>query len=384
MQYPTVTAAFGGRAGVSVFVISPSCAGQSGPAALTAGWCAGILTDTIRAELRAYNSVAQGRALCGGGGNRSLGVKRLFGSVPVCEALAMRILVKRGNSLVNDLHFTDGPIYVGRRPGSHVYLPDRSVSRQHAVLFTSSKGSWIVQDLESSNRTTVQGRPIAKMPLREGDVIGIADFLLEVRLDNGEPMLARDKPLDLGDTVIDSSGSFQAVQERAHADHPLHIAPDRLRDFYELTVALGKQDDEEALLAELIDVLIDQFKAWHVWSGLRELVTGPLTCYGGRINTGEPVSLERLIGRKIVKGALDSERYILLPSVADATSPDDSMFESLQTLRSAMAAPIIGPNGAYGVIYIDNAMDQTAYTPHDLDYLALISITLAALVERVG
>ena len=46
----------------------------------------------------------------------------------------MRLLLKRGHSLVNDQHFSKGPVCIGRRPKSHVFLPDRAVSRQHAVL----------------------------------------------------------------------------------------------------------------------------------------------------------------------------------------------------------------------------------------------------------
>ena len=64
----------------------------------------------------------------------------------------MRILVKRGSSLVNDLRFERGPIYIGRQRGSQVFLPDRSVSRQHAVILTTNEGQWMVQDLQSRSQ----------------------------------------------------------------------------------------------------------------------------------------------------------------------------------------------------------------------------------------
>jgi len=57
---------------------------------------------------------------------------------------------------------------------------------------------------------------------------------------------------------------------------------------------------------------------------------------------------------------------------------------SMEMLGSALAAPIIGPSGAYGIIYLDNGFDQSAYTRQDLDYLTLVSTHLAALVEHIG
>jgi len=299
----------------------------------------------------------------------------------------MRLLIRRGHSLINDLRFTEGPIYVGRQPRSQVFLPDRSVSRQHAVIFSANDGSWMVQDLDSANQTLVNSRPISRMPLHEGDVIGVSDFTLEVHFDPERVARTEDKPLDLGDTIVGVESTVPAIFRREvgrQSEQGLHLKARRIQDLYELTVTLCQKTDQESLLTDLTRILLEQFDAYHVWAGLRETTSGPLTCHGGCSRGGNIVSMEQLAGKPLIKQSLKDESYILLPSVADLGNPTDSTRAGLENLRSAMAAPIVAPAGVYGIIYVDNGIDQGAYTPHNLDYLVMVSTQVAAFIEHIG
>ncbi len=61
---------------------------------------------------------------------------------------------------------------VGRSRRADLMLGDDSVSRTHALLWHDAGGRW-VQDLASSNGTTVNGAAIAgPTPIHDGDVIG--------------------------------------------------------------------------------------------------------------------------------------------------------------------------------------------------------------------
>ncbi|MBN1765408.1 MAG: FHA domain-containing protein [Sedimentisphaerales bacterium] len=297
----------------------------------------------------------------------------------------MRLLIKRGYSLVNDLRFEDGPIYIGRRPQCQVFIPDRNVSRQHAVIYTNSEGVWMVQDLESANRTTVNGRPISKMPIHEGDCLGVADFTIEVHFEPEVMTQPQDQPIDLSETVVGAQINIPSVyQTTRRSSQNLRLSAEHLQNFYKLNLALANKKDQEELLSELISVLLSQLQAYHVWAGLRETNTGPLTCYGGCSRGGEKITLDQLFGKAIVQQAMKDETYILLPNIADITNPSDSNIADLQYLRSAMAAPIVAPAGAYGVIYVDNGVDQDPYVFQDLDYLTLVSTQIAATVEHIG
>ncbi len=298
----------------------------------------------------------------------------------------MRLLIKRGYSLVNDLRFDDGPIYVGRKPQCQVFLPDTSVSRQHAVIYTATNGNWMVQDLESANKTKVNGRPVTKMSLHEGDNINISDFTIEVHFETEKFISAKDDdPIDLGDTVMGQQVNVPSIYQKTFRESQnLRINARHLKHFYRLNFVMAQISDQDELVNVLTATLMEQFNAYHVWSGLRESAEGPLTCYRGIARSGSAVVLEQLAGRHLIKQAIRDETYILLPNFFDLANPGDSNRDDLQYLRSAMITPIIAPAGAYGVIYIDNGIDHEPYSHQDLDYLTLISTEMAAIIEHIG
>ena len=111
----------------------------------------------------------------------------------------MRLTVKRGDNLINELRFSRGPIYIGRQIGSQIFLPDRAVSRQHTVIYTTTDGQWIAEDLDSANKTYLNEEAIHKVEIRDGDTLRIADFAIEIHLD--DQTNERTAPISLADTL---------------------------------------------------------------------------------------------------------------------------------------------------------------------------------------
>jgi hypothetical protein len=71
-------------------------------------------------------------------------------------------------------------LLVGRDDACDVVLADPTVSRRHARLLFRA-GGWIVQDLESTNGTILNGRPIGRSELRPGDrlILGCESLLVD-------------------------------------------------------------------------------------------------------------------------------------------------------------------------------------------------------------
>jgi hypothetical protein len=67
-----------------------------------------------------------------------------------------------------------GELLVGRHHACDVVLSDPSVSRRHARLVFRD-GSWVLQDLESTNGTTVNGVRVGRCALRPGDLLALGD-----------------------------------------------------------------------------------------------------------------------------------------------------------------------------------------------------------------
>jgi hypothetical protein len=71
-------------------------------------------------------------------------------------------------------------LVIGRHPECDVVLPGPAVSRRHARL-RFRDGTWILEDLESTNGTVVNGAPLAgRYRLEPGDRLVIGDEQLVV------------------------------------------------------------------------------------------------------------------------------------------------------------------------------------------------------------
>lgn len=128
----------------------------------------------------------------------------------------------------------DSQIVFGRGRDCHVVLPLKGVSRTHfEILHTDSE--WFVQDLDSTNHTYVNKRPVSRVRLHDGDQLtlgppGLVPVTLlfhgpKDQLDD-EPIPENfwdsDKPLDEPLTQIDNNSPSQnapdEVEFKAEAD----------------------------------------------------------------------------------------------------------------------------------------------------------------------
>lgn len=72
------------------------------------------------------------------------------------------------------------PIIVGRAPGSDIVVPDDVVSGRHA-RFSMMGGDLMVEDLNSTNGTFLNGEPVQQVQrCLEGDEVSIGDVLIKV------------------------------------------------------------------------------------------------------------------------------------------------------------------------------------------------------------
>ncbi|MHC4242647.1 MAG: FHA domain-containing protein, partial [Planctomycetota bacterium] len=81
----------------------------------------------------------------------------------------MRVLVKQSDGAAKELQFTEGPISIGRGANNRVFLPDKGVSREHAIIRGMGGGKWVIEDLGSSNKTFLNNKAIRKAEIKHGD-----------------------------------------------------------------------------------------------------------------------------------------------------------------------------------------------------------------------
>ena len=94
--------------------------------------------------------------------------------LPRCAGL---LVVKRGPNAGAQFLLNQPVTSAGRHPISDIFLDEVTVSRRHAE-FRSENGTFWVVDLGSLNATYVNGVPVDKALLANGDEIQIGKFRL--------------------------------------------------------------------------------------------------------------------------------------------------------------------------------------------------------------
>lgn len=74
-------------------------------------------------------------------------------------------------------------VMLGRETGNDIVVNDLNTSRQHAQIEFEPQGVWVITDLGSTNGTLVNGSPITRRGLSDGDriTLGITDFIFSLR-----------------------------------------------------------------------------------------------------------------------------------------------------------------------------------------------------------
>lgn len=290
----------------------------------------------------------------------------------------MRLVLKQKDGDTKEFQFAQGPIQIGRAADSHVFLPDRAVSKKHAMIACDGDGKWHVQDAGSANKTYLNGEVIQTAEIKTGDSIRITDFIIEVNLDD---VAQTADGAEFEDTLNLEAGLATPVHEtvvrKPDAGHApaMRLPAKRLSDFSHACDAICKSKNLEDLLVTLLGVTLKQFGAFHTWCALREQPTGPMTYHAGKRRDGQAVDLGELTLADKINQAVERKQSLVLPRVA-------ADVETKARIRSALIAAIVGPAGCYGVIYVDNAMVHDHYTLGDLDYLMLVAAHTAAVLNR--
>ena len=83
-----------------------------------------------------------------------------------------QLIVTEGSLAGTRVALAGKPILIGRANDSTLVLTDDYASTRHARL-VSRDGDWYVEDLGSTNGTSVNGHTVGTQPLQHGDVIRV-------------------------------------------------------------------------------------------------------------------------------------------------------------------------------------------------------------------
>jgi len=299
----------------------------------------------------------------------------------------MKLRVLTGEMEGHEFESEGEVITLGRRAENDVPLPlDTRVSRFHAQLTQQPDGTWLLEDLESTNGTFLGRRRLhAPTPIEPGDMFRMGRTWLELV---EEPLqdLAADAVvlLEPEGALAEPESIVYSMQPGAEVEQPrtAEELSERLRVMRGVGAALGGTLDLPTLLNELVRATMSVVPAERGSLLLLDPETGELEARA--VWPQQEADGEVAISRSIVDKAM-GERVTLLTS--DAMS--DERFQEVESvrelhIRSAICAPLLRGEQMLGVIFLDTTSKTAVFERSDVELVSSIASQAAIAIENAG
>ena len=128
-----------------------------------------------------------------------------------------KILLFLENAFVAEYPLEKAKTNIGRRPSNEIHIDNLAVSGEHAVIVKMGKDFYI-EDVGSTNGTTVNGDDIQKHLLQHGDVIELSRHQLKFIVEENLSHLGTEQKAE-------EAGFEKTVMVRPDAQKPGHATP---------------------------------------------------------------------------------------------------------------------------------------------------------------
>lgn len=316
------------------------------------------------------------------------------------------LLVKTGINKGKKYPLSKTDMTIGRAADNDiVFFNEVAVSRKHAKFIIDGDSHYIV-DLGSKNGTRLNGSPIHKELLRDGDEIMVGKSILVYHSSPSEEaiLLSREQPLsdDSGTIyrplkeVIDNDVLAESPKDNAEKlrkqPEASHQALDVRRleknnQILKIMNQVGRALTQIKPLDEFLELVMEQvFRIIPAERGFLMLYdaklnefTPKVVKYRGNIKESDKkITLSRTIAEKAVK---DKVAVLTSDALAD---PRFNGGESIQLygIRSAMCVPLSYQDKIFGIIHVDSLMSSNCFTTDDLNLFTALSNQAAVGIEQ--
>jgi serine phosphatase RsbU (regulator of sigma subunit)/pSer/pThr/pTyr-binding forkhead associated (FHA) protein len=279
--------------------------------------------------------------------------------------------VVRGKDVGREYDLHEDEILVGRGQTCGIAIIEPTVSRQHARLVLEGE-TYVIEDLNSRHHTFVNGSRIdGPVPLKHQDRITIGDTVFAF---HAPQPVAKEKTEHRATTLletIDLAGTGESTV-RANAEA-------KLRAILQITQALGRTLELDALLPKMLDGLFQVFP--QADRALVLLLDGDrLVPTAGKHRLGREHGLD--YSKTIVQRAIADRQAILSEdAVEDERFPQAQSIQSVQ-IRSVMCVPLLSRDGnALGVIQLDTQRRGVKFNADDVHILASVACQASVSIE---
>lgn len=101
---------------------------------------------------------------------------------PISKQAIARLAIASPEGEVHEFLVKESTITIGRAPHNTLVIQDPAVSGEHAAIM-SLQGELILEDMDTTNGTKVNGQPVKKHFLQDGDLVALGRYTVRyVRL----------------------------------------------------------------------------------------------------------------------------------------------------------------------------------------------------------
>ncbi len=276
---------------------------------------------------------------------------------------------------------------VGRSSKADLTIPDRSMSRMHARLFRN-EGAWFIEDLGSRNGTLLGGREVED-PARVGHgsvlQVGSTSITLREATSSGSSS-GRPIPTPSSHTILRSAAELLQEPEVMRTDsatpigHDLRRYADRLRLLTEVNRALDRSMSLDDLLELILDRAFDHLRPEEAAIYLKDPDGEYERAASRSVGDSDP---EILFSTSLMHQVVEEGQAAL---VLDAQT-DERFNEAVSLLdagvRSLVAAPLLDPDGALGMIVLGSRLTVRQFAEEDMELLASLASVAAMRIRNV-
>lgn len=108
-----------------------------------------------------------------------------------------KVILSRDNLILQEMPLAKARITIGRGPQNDIVIDNLAISAEHAVIVTTDTDVFL-EDLNSTNGTQINGQPVRKHYLQDGDVLELAQYKIRyVAADGSADLSLQSEPRDV-------------------------------------------------------------------------------------------------------------------------------------------------------------------------------------------
>ncbi|AXA35347.1 MAG: hypothetical protein KatS3mg130_0769 [Candidatus Sumerlaea sp.] len=294
-----------------------------------------------------------------------------------------KFVVKEGPASGQEIPFPGEHFTIGRSEECEVIIADPNVSRQHAQVIARD-GSAMLVDLNSSNGTFVNGNPISKVFLMDGDEIRVGETVLiyvetsirDAVLPSGmsQRVACAPSPAKSNEGLQRSSDPLN--QTRLFTVPPETLPPDALKETYLKLKTLYRIFCDLSLSTSIKEIAEIVLRAGIVSTGVERVALFVRKEDDGEWECLHQKVASRLIGRE---GKLPMPPAPALDGAAEAGAivlgflAKNGEWRTETTSPNAAIFPVCASERDAAMLYVDNPDTEVSVHKDDLDFLATLA-----------